>query len=323
MESSQLTVIIIATIMSVLCLTGIVTNTIAIVYYVRRPIMRTSTNVYLVHKAVSDLVSLLLFPLHLVEMLSPDVGWIFGDWVCKFVASLETLCVIASANITFAMAYDRYVAVANPGNGLERTVTKARNHVFVSWMYGFILVIPAMTSGWTVVWPTNDPALGRRTCGYNWPAGESYHSMYFGSLLFLLYIGHYILYTSFFYMAWGQVKRSKDEFLSRHDTVQRCRAVMSVITLNFIGFSVYWAQHVYTMTIIGENQTKVPHIPSGLRDPLSVAASAAIYIVAGANLFLYNLSMDQWRGCGEGRCTLPVRRGRRGAAVSRRDRRCH
>ncbi|XP_033630927.1 somatostatin receptor type 5-like [Asterias rubens] len=285
--------IIVACSIGVLCSIGIVTNAVLISFYIRRPVMRTSTNVYLVHKAVSDLISLLPFPLHLAEILGS--GWIFGDWVCKVVASVETLCMLVNANITFAMAYDRYVAVAKPGNGLQRTVTTARNHVAVSWLYGLMLVIPAATASWTVVWLPKEPAPGWLTCGYNWPAGEMYHSIYFGSLLVLFYAGHYLVYISFVYVAWGRVKQSKDEFLTRHDTVQRCRAVASVLIINFLGYFVYWAQHAYTMITLGEDQIQVPHIPSGLLDPLSVASTSAVYIVASGNLFLYSLSMDQWK----------------------------
>ncbi len=128
------------------------------------------------------------------------------------------------------------------------------------------------------------------------PAGEMYHSIYFGSLLVLFYAGHYLVYVSFVYIAWGRVKQSKDEFLSRHDTVQRCRAVASVLIIIFVGYFVYWVQHAYTMISLGKEQIKAPHIPSGLLDPLSIASTASVYIVASGNLLLYGLSMDQWKG---------------------------
>ncbi|XP_038066799.1 somatostatin receptor type 5-like [Patiria miniata] len=293
---------------------GILTNAALIFFYVRRPIMRTSTNVFMVHKALPDLISLLPVPLRLLEILSGEDGWSSSGWMCKFVVTVETLCMIVSANIVFALAYDRLTAVTKPGDGLERTVTKARNHVAAAWVYSLLLALPVAAASWVVVWPPGN-SFKQPTCGYRWPAGEMYHSMYFGSLLVIIFALHYVFYACFAYLTWKRVRQSKEEFLARHDTLQRCCAVAGIICLNFIAYFVYWAQHVYIMVSLGEDQTHVPHIPSSLTDPLSIAASVAVYVAASSNLLIYSSCMDQWRSvardalrcrCGAGGGVRPV-----------------
>ncbi|XP_022080341.1 somatostatin receptor type 5-like [Acanthaster planci] len=292
----DVSMVVLAASTAVLGTLGIVTNAASIIFYVRRPIMRTSTNLLMTHKAAVDFMSLLPFPLRLLQILSGEDGYPFNGWLCKSVVTVETLCMIINANIIFVLAYDRLTAVIRPGDDLDRSVTRARHHIAATWVYCLLLALPVTAAGWTVLWPAGDSPLRRPTCGYQWPAGEKYHSMYFGSILVIIFAGHHIVYACFGYFTWKRVRQRKENFLARYDTVQRCRAVAAVICLNFVAYFIFWAQHVYVMIHLGDDQTHVPHIPSDLTDPLSVAASVAVYVAASSNLLIYGSNMDQWRG---------------------------
>ncbi|XP_037943439.1 neuropeptide F receptor-like [Teleopsis dalmanni] len=94
---------------SVLIVFGAVGNVLVVVAVVRKPIMRTARNLFILNLAISDLLlCLVTMPLTLMEILSKF--WPFGSYavLCKMIAMLQALSIFVSTISITAIAFDRY-----------------------------------------------------------------------------------------------------------------------------------------------------------------------------------------------------------------------
>ncbi|BFF92960.1 neuropeptide F receptor [Drosophila madeirensis] len=100
---------------SVLIVFGALGNTLVVIAVVRKPIMRTARNLFILNLAISDLLlCLVTMPLTLVEILTKY--WPLGSCsiLCKIVAMLQALCIFVSTISITAIAFDRYQVIVYP-----------------------------------------------------------------------------------------------------------------------------------------------------------------------------------------------------------------
>ena len=83
---------------------GLIGNLLVIQIVHKIPEMHTPTNYLLVSMAVSDVVTILLWPLYYFE---------FAKFVCKFVALAEVGIMVSSNTLT-VLAVERYHAILKP-----------------------------------------------------------------------------------------------------------------------------------------------------------------------------------------------------------------
>ncbi|XP_070137717.1 neuropeptide F receptor isoform X2 [Drosophila bipectinata] len=99
----------------VLIVFGALGNTLVVIAVVRKPIMRTARNLFILNLAISDLLlCLVTMPLTLMEILSKY--WPFGSCsiLCKTIAMLQALCIFVSTISITAIAFDRYQVIVYP-----------------------------------------------------------------------------------------------------------------------------------------------------------------------------------------------------------------
>ncbi|XP_017130917.1 neuropeptide F receptor isoform X3 [Drosophila elegans] len=99
----------------VLIVFGALGNTLVVIAVVRKPIMRTARNLFILNLAISDLLlCLVTMPLTLMEILSKY--WPYGSCsiLCKTIAMLQALCIFVSTISITAIAFDRYQVIVYP-----------------------------------------------------------------------------------------------------------------------------------------------------------------------------------------------------------------
>ncbi|XP_034486071.1 neuropeptide F receptor isoform X2 [Drosophila innubila] len=100
---------------SVLIVFGAIGNIMVVIAVVRKPIMRTARNLFILNLAISDLLlCLVTMPLTLMEILSKF--WPYGSCaiLCKTIAMLQALSIFVSTISITAIAFDRYQVIVYP-----------------------------------------------------------------------------------------------------------------------------------------------------------------------------------------------------------------
>ncbi|XP_075148671.1 neuropeptide F receptor isoform X2 [Haematobia irritans] len=106
---------VLITLYCVLIIFGAMGNILVVVAVIRKPMMRTARNLFILNLAVSDLLlCLVTMPLTLMEILSKY--WPFGSCaiLCKMIAMLQALSIFVSTISITAIAFDRYQVIVYP-----------------------------------------------------------------------------------------------------------------------------------------------------------------------------------------------------------------
>ncbi|KAF5291674.1 hypothetical protein FQA39_LY14311 [Lamprigera yunnana] len=97
---------------AIVCLVGLLGNSLVIYVVIRFSKMQTVTNMYIVNLAIADECFLIGIPFLLVTMIKSS--WIFGEVMCKAYLILTSINQFTSSIFLFIMSADRYIAVCHP-----------------------------------------------------------------------------------------------------------------------------------------------------------------------------------------------------------------
>ncbi|XP_065361926.1 neuropeptide F receptor isoform X1 [Calliphora vicina] len=126
----------------VLIVVGSVGNILVVLAVVRKPMMRTARNLFILNLAISDLLlCLVTMPLTLMEILSKY--WPFGSCavLCKMIAMLQALSIFVSTISITAIAFDRYQVIVYPTRDNLQTCG-AVSTLGVIWLLALLLASP-------------------------------------------------------------------------------------------------------------------------------------------------------------------------------------
>ncbi|XP_055376961.1 neuropeptide F receptor isoform X2 [Condylostylus longicornis] len=99
----------------ILIIFGAMGNILVVIAVVRKPVMRTARNLFILNLAISDLLlCLVTMPLTLVEILTKY--WPLGNFtfVCKIMGTLQAVSIFVSTISITAIALDRYQVIVYP-----------------------------------------------------------------------------------------------------------------------------------------------------------------------------------------------------------------
>ena len=97
---------------SLVCLVGLLGNTLVIYVVVRFSKMQTVTNLYIVNLAVADECFLIGIPFLITTMSRQS--WPFGNIMCKAYMTTTSINQFTSSIFLTIMSADRYIAVCHP-----------------------------------------------------------------------------------------------------------------------------------------------------------------------------------------------------------------
>lgn len=126
----------------ILVVIGAVGNALVVISVVRKPVMRTARNMFIVNLAVSDaLVCCIGTPLTLMELLTKH--WPLPDWpsLCKACGAIQAISIFVSTISITAIALDRYQLIVYPTHRSLQTMGAIVTMAGI-WLTAFTLASP-------------------------------------------------------------------------------------------------------------------------------------------------------------------------------------
>ena len=132
--------------MGMACLVG---NSLTCVAVYRNQRLRTSTNLYLIALAISDIINASIVMSLAVGVLITG-RWPYGEVVCSFHAFFTLFSVYVSPTTMGLTAYNRYVRIVKPQD-YSRIFTEARSKIYIAavWLTVAGYVSIPKIAGWT------------------------------------------------------------------------------------------------------------------------------------------------------------------------------
>ncbi|XP_077470555.1 KISS1 receptor a [Stigmatopora argus] len=125
-------------------LVGLVGNSLVIYVISKHRQMRTATNFYIANLAATDM-TFLVCCVPFTATLYPLPGWIFGNYVCKFVAFMQQVTVQATCITLTAMSGDRCYITIYPLKSLRHRTPRLAMMVSVCiWIGSLVLSTPIL-----------------------------------------------------------------------------------------------------------------------------------------------------------------------------------
>ncbi|KAM5147880.1 G-protein coupled receptor 54-like [Mantella aurantiaca] len=127
---------------ALIMLVGLIGNSLVIYVISKHRQMRTATNFYIANLASTDIMFLVCC-VPFTATLYPLPSWVFGDFMCKFVAYLQQVTVQATCITLTAMSADRCYATLYPLRSLRHRTPRAAMIVSVCiWIGSLLLSTP-------------------------------------------------------------------------------------------------------------------------------------------------------------------------------------
>jgi len=147
---------------ALVCVCGLVGNSLVIYVVLRFSKMHTVTNTYILHLAVADECFLVGIPFLIVTMYMRE--WPFGDSFCKIYFITTSINQITSSLFLMVLSADRYVAVCHPISSPRfRTGLIAKIVSLSVWLVSALLMLPVFLYATTISRPD-----GGQSCNIYW-----------------------------------------------------------------------------------------------------------------------------------------------------------
>ncbi|CAN9498003.1 unnamed protein product [Ophioblennius macclurei] len=127
----------------------------SIVVYVVCKMRKTTTEIYLLHLALADLLFCLTLPFFAVDV---HYGWLFGSFLCKLLSGFQEASVYSGVFLLACISVDRYFAI------VRLTRVTSSHHLLVKVICGVVWLIAAGLSL---------PAIIKRESMYDEDLGQS------------------------------------------------------------------------------------------------------------------------------------------------------
>nr|XP_032811824.1 somatostatin receptor type 1-like [Petromyzon marinus] len=155
--------VVLSFIYAVVCLVGLVGNSMVIYVILRYAKMKTATNIYILNLAVADELFMLSVPF--LATSTALHHWPFGPSLCRLVLSVDGINMFTSVFCLTVLSADRYVAVVHPIKAARYrrpSVAKAIN--VAVWALSMVVILPIVVYADTRV--NSD---GTVVCNLLWP----------------------------------------------------------------------------------------------------------------------------------------------------------
>lgn len=163
------------------CLGGLVGNSLVIYVVMRFSKMHTVTNTYILHLAVADECFLVGIPFLIATMAMRE--WPFGTTMCKVYFTTTSINQITSSLFLMVLSADRYVAVCHPiASPKFRTGLISKVVSLSAWLVSALLMLPVFLYATTI---TNHD--GSQSCNIFWSINATSEAIINEQTAFTLY----------------------------------------------------------------------------------------------------------------------------------------
>ncbi|XP_043931375.1 melanin-concentrating hormone receptor 1-like [Protopterus annectens] len=163
--------IIMPSVFGIICLLGIIGNSMLIFTVVKKSKYHWCSNVpdiFIINLSIVDLLFLLGMPF-LIHQLVGNGVWHFGEMMCTIITAMDTNCQFTSTYILTAMSIDRYLATVHPiSSSRFRKPFIATSVICFLWVLSFISIAPVWLYARLIPFPG-----GTVGCGIRLPNPET------------------------------------------------------------------------------------------------------------------------------------------------------
>lgn len=225
---------------SIVCIVGLLGNTLVIYVVLRFSKMQTVTNMYIVNLAIADECLLIGIPF-LVTTMSLRY-WPFGKIMCKAYMTTTSINQFTSSIFLFVMSADRYIAVCHPISSPKmRTPFISKVVSLTAWATSALFMIPIFLYA-----NTGEPD-DETSCNIYWPdnhGGQTTFTLYsfilgFAIPLILILIFYFLVIRKL--QTVGPKNKSKEKKRSHRKVT---KLVLTVITVYVLCWLPYWVTQV-------------------------------------------------------------------------------
>lgn len=276
---------------SLICVVGILGNTLVIYVVLRFSKMQTVTNTYIVNLALADEFFLVGVPF-LVTTMSLNV-WVFGKVMCKIFMASTSVTQFTSSIFLLIMSADRYIAVCHPISSPKlRTPMISKVISLTAWLTSAVFMIPIFLYANTL---ETDKGM---TCTILWPETEgdretSKAQTYFTIYSFVLGFGIPLVLILIFYAlvirklrTVGPKNKSKEKKRSHRKVT---KLVLTVITVYIVCWFPYWLTQMALVT------TNPNECQSRITVTMFLLAGFLSYSNSAMNPILYAFLSDNFK----------------------------
>lgn len=281
-HDNSLFIFIFSILLVIVMFIGVIGNLLVIYVVLNYGRLKTVTNTYLLHLALSDLVFLSGIPFFASSLLIR--GWIFGGFICKLFFLTQGVNQYTSIIILALLAFDRYLAVCYSAKSIIwRSRVNPSVLLILTWILSFILMIPIIVFT-TIV---SSPATPKVQCTIIFPYPESrllyiIFILYSSAITFILPLS---LMIYFYIRIVYRLKHKVSQQHRRSRSATRTRRKVSVLVLVVISIHViccspYWAfQGLATSELLPQQ--------SPMLFPISSIAQFLLFVNSAANPIVY------------------------------------
>lgn len=275
---------------AVVCVIGIMGNTLVIYVVLRFSNMQTVTNMYILNLAIADECFLIGIPFLLTTM---HLGsWPFGRAMCKAFMVSTSITQFTSSIFLLIMSTDRYIAICrHVSAGKYRTPFVSRVVSCIAWITSSLFMLPIILYSNTV-----ETHNGYYTCVIIWP--EDGHLRGLSFTLYALIFG-FIIPLSFimaFYCLVIRKLRSVGKKTNKSKSKRRShrkatKLVLTVITVYILCWLPYWISQVALIS------SSPAQCSTRLTITLFLMVSFLAYSNSAINPILYAYLSDNFKKC--------------------------
>lgn len=215
-------------------LLGMLGNILVLAVLERHRQTRSSTETFLFHLAVADLLLVFILPFAVAE---GSVGWLLGTFLCKTVIALYKINFYCSSLLLACIAVDRYLAIVHAVHTYRhRRLGSIHVTCATIWATGFLCALPEILFA-KVSWPHDNNTLPSCTFSQETPAMAN---AWFASR-FLYHLGGFLI--PLLVMSWcyvGVVQR----LCQAQRRLQKQKAVQVAILVTSVFFLCWSPYHV-------------------------------------------------------------------------------
>jgi hypothetical protein len=268
---------------------GLVGNLLVIYVVCNYSRLKTVTNTYLLHLALSDLVFLSGAPFFVSSIIIRS--WIFGRFLCKLFFLTQGVNQYTSIIILAFLSFDRFLAVCHAAKSIQwRAWIHPHLLLLLTWLFSFVLMLPI------VIFTTLQETVASTVqCMIIPPASQS-RAPY---LIFVVYTSTMTFFLPLMFMIYFytkivhrlQYRASKQHRPSRASIRTRRKVtilVLSVISVHLLCCAPYW---IFQLMATSEFLPQTSRILM----PTSSVAQFLLFVNSSANPILYAFISEVFR----------------------------
>ncbi|CAF3845652.1 unnamed protein product [Rotaria sordida] len=273
----------------IVLLIGLIGNLLVIYVVLNYGLLKTVTNKYLLHLALSDVIFLSGVPFFISSIMTRS--WLFGGFTCKIFFLTQGVNQYTSIIILSLLSFDRYLAVCHAAKSIAWRSRFNPNILIISiWILSFLLMLPI------ILFTTLDEAGASAVqCTINLPLSQSripyfIYVAYTSSITFFLPL---TLMTFFHIKIIYRLRNRLPRQHCRSRISMRARRkvtilVLSVISVHLICCTPYWTfQMLATSGLLSQTNS--------ILIPMSSLTQFLLFVNSSTNPILYAFLSEVFR----------------------------